>query len=70
MWDEITNPFQHLNGATVEILERVSNFIPYFSGLNLSMLILKLNHVGKGGSSRKSQDVIDLPCYTEINVYN
>ena len=70
MWDEITNPFQHLNGATVEILERVSNFIPYFSGLNLSMLILKLNHVGKGGSSRKIQDVIDLPCYNEINVYN
>ena len=27
LWDEITYPFQNFNGYTVEISERISNFI-------------------------------------------
>ena len=33
MWDEITYPFQNLNGAAVEVWKWVSNFIPYFTGM-------------------------------------
>ena len=29
MWDEITNPFPNFNGATVEVWEWISNFIPH-----------------------------------------
>ena len=32
MWDEITYPFSNFNGATVEVWEWRSNFIPYFTG--------------------------------------
>ena len=32
MWDEITNPFTHFNGATVEVWEWISNFIPHYTG--------------------------------------
>ena len=28
VWDEITYPFQNLNGAAIEVWERLSNFIP------------------------------------------
>ena len=28
-WDEITYPFLNFNGATVEVYEWISNFIPY-----------------------------------------
>ena len=31
MWDEITYPFLNFNGATVEVLEWISNFIPHFT---------------------------------------
>ena len=29
MWDEITYPFPNFNGATVEVWEWTSNFIPH-----------------------------------------
>ena len=31
-WDEITSPFQNFNGATVEVWEWISNFIPHCTG--------------------------------------
>ena len=52
VWDEITYPFLNFNGATVEVYEWMSNFIPHFTGhvVILSMLGLKLNHVSKRGN--------------------
>ena len=32
VWDEITYPFLNFNGATVEVWEWISNFIPHFTG--------------------------------------
>ena len=32
VWDEITHPFSNLNSATVEVWERISNFILHFAG--------------------------------------
>ena len=32
VWGEITYPFPNFNGATVEVWEWISNFIPHFSG--------------------------------------
>ena len=32
MWNEITSPFPIFNGATVEVWEWRSNFIPHFTG--------------------------------------
>ena len=32
MWDEITYPFLNFNGATVEVYEWTSDFIPQFTG--------------------------------------
>ena len=32
MWNEITYPIPNFNGVTVEVWERVSNFIPCFTG--------------------------------------
>ena len=32
MWDEITYPFLNFSGATVEVKEWISNFIPHFIG--------------------------------------
>ena len=32
VWDEITNPFLNFNGATVEVFEWISNFIPHLTG--------------------------------------
>ena len=51
VWDEITEPFLNLNGCIVEVWEWIGNLIPHFIiGCNpLSMLILKLIHVSKGG---------------------
>ena len=51
VWDEITYPFPNFNGTTIEVWERISNFIPHFirdvitypAGLN------QLNHVSKSG---------------------
>ena len=30
VWDKITNPFPNFNGATVEVWEWISDFIPHF----------------------------------------
>ena len=30
VWDEITYPFLNFNGAAVEVLEWISNYIPHF----------------------------------------
>ena len=30
VWDEITYPFLNFNGATVEVYEWITNFIPHF----------------------------------------
>ena len=35
MWDEITYPFLNVNGATVEVWEWISNFIPHLLGMRL-----------------------------------
>ena len=55
VWDEITYPFLNFNGATVEVKEWISNFIPHINngctGNYFSMLGLKLNHVSKRGHS-------------------
>ena len=32
VWDEITDPSPNFNGATVEVWEWISNFIPHFTG--------------------------------------
>ena len=32
MWDEINYPFLNFNGATVEVWEWISNFIPHITG--------------------------------------
>ena len=31
VWDEITYQFLNFNGATVEVWEEISNFIPHFN---------------------------------------
>ena len=31
MWDEIIYPFPNFNGATIEIWEWISNFIPHIT---------------------------------------
>ena len=53
VWHEITYPFPNFNGATIEVWEWISNFIPQFYRAcdYLSMLVLKLNHVSKRGPS-------------------
>ena len=33
VWDEIAYPFPNFNGATVEVWEWISNFIPHLTGL-------------------------------------
>ena len=50
MWDEITCPFPNFNGATVEVWEWTSNFIPHFTGnvICYPCLRLKLIQVIKG----------------------
>ena len=66
VWDEITYPFLNFNGATVEIHQWISNFIPHFSGHAIASpcWLLKLNHVCKKGShkylSSTSQNVTRL----------
>ena len=30
-WDEIIYPFLNLNGATIEVLEWIRNFIPHYT---------------------------------------
>ena len=32
VWDEVTYQFPDFNGATVEVWESISNFIPHLSG--------------------------------------
>ena len=32
MWDEITQLFQNINGATIKFWEWISNFISHFTG--------------------------------------
>ena len=36
LWDEITYPFPNFNGATVEDWEWISNFIPHFTGCEIT----------------------------------
>ena len=50
IWNEITDPFLNLNGATVEVQEWRSNFIPYFNRhvIFLSMLDKSWNTLVKG----------------------
>ena len=48
IWGEITYPFPNCNGCTLEIWEWISNLISHYDWCNfLSMLELKLNHIGK-----------------------
>ena len=52
MGDEIANPFPNFNGATVEVWECLSNFIPYFTNWTCGYLAMgfKLIHVVKGAT--------------------
>ena len=50
VWDEIIYPFLNFNGATIDVWELISNFIPHFTGYicdYLPMLGLMLFRVGK-----------------------
>ena len=42
VWDEITFPFQNFNGATADVWEGTSNFIPLFIMDVITLLGLKL----------------------------
>ena len=58
MWDKITYPFPNVKGATVEVWEWVSKFIPHFTGHVLAYFFkpgLKLIPVSKGGQGNTSQ---------------
>ena len=46
VWDEITYPFPNFNGATVEVWEWISNYIPHF--MMMSLLIHAAIKVSKG----------------------
>ena len=47
MWDEIIYLFLNFNGATVEVKEWISNFIPHFIMGVITYPCLKLIHVSK-----------------------
>ena len=48
VWSEITDPSPNFNGATVEVWEWISNFIPHYWARDYqSMPTLKLIHVCK-----------------------
>ena len=50
VWDEISYRFPNPNGCIVEVWEWIGSSIPHLNRCNyLSMLGLKLNHVGKRG---------------------
>ena len=53
LWDGITYPFPNFNGATIEVWEWLSNFVPHFTwhfiAYPISMVGLKLIHVNKRG---------------------
>ena len=51
MWGEIFYPFPNFNGATFEVWEWISTFIPQFivDVITLSILGFKLNHISKMG---------------------
>ena len=45
-WDEMTYPFTNLGGATVEVYEWISNFIPHLDMLGLKLIyVSKLGHI-------------------------
>ena len=60
IWDEITDPFLNFNGATVKILERISNSFSNFTGqvITYPIMGLKLNHISKRVSG------IEMKAYT------
>ena len=49
MWNEITYPFQNINGSAVEVWEWESNFTQHFTGRVITYLCggLKLIHARK-----------------------
>ena len=55
VWDEITYLFPNFNGATVEVWEWISDFIPDFNVyvITYPSCDLKLNHVSKGATEVK-----------------
>ena len=57
MWDGLFYPFLNFNGATVDVLEWISNSIPHSTGAcgYLSTLGLKLNRVSKRGPWRETK---------------
>ena len=67
MWEEITYPFLNFIGATVEVYEWISNFIPQNDGCNyLSMLGFKLIHVSKSGPQAISiHDTAQIPVVSD-----
>ena len=52
MRDEITRPFPDPNGATIDILERISSFIPYFTG-HVIIYIPFYSHAFRGAAWRR-----------------
>ena len=66
VWVEITYLFPNFNGATVEVWEWISNFIPHFTMdvVTYPYWDLKLNHVSKGDPSLTAPHPF-LRCYRE-----
>ena len=52
VWDKFTYPFPNFNGATVEVWEYISNFIPHYM-MDIATYpcweIIKLNHDSERG---------------------
>ena len=70
VWGEIIYPFPNFNGATVEVCEWISNFIPHFNGHVIAYPCspLKLIPVSKAGRRcRKMYDVIHLPISFKVS---
>ena len=42
VWDEITYPILNFNGATVDVKEWISNFIPHFIAYGITLTWFKL----------------------------
>ena len=40
--DEITCPFPNFNGATVEVLKWIRNFIPHFTGHGITLYVFSI----------------------------
>ena len=49
MWNGISSTFLHINSCTIEVWEGISKFIRFTRHVNIPMLGLKSNHIGRRG---------------------